>query len=373
VEPESAARKIIVTGGYGQFGWHLRCHLYPHKGLDVVPVGRDVLVNSQAMTEALAGADVVVHLAGVNRGTDHEVATGNRSAAEALVQALEAAKAKPHVIYASSTHALKDSVYGLAKREAGSVLRQWSERSGAKYTNFIFPHLFGENARPFYNSAVSTICHQIAIGKQPSVNPDGVVQLLHFGDASQLIIQAFENGIVGEQAPSGERMTIPELADFVTSADLRYRQDMVFPDLRYPLHVRLFNTYRSYLYPGAYPFDLTLHSDNRGTLVETVKADTGGQTFLSTTKPGITRGQHFHYFKVERFCVLSGKADIQIRRMFDDEVQTFSVSGDSPQVIDMPTLHTHNITNTGSDELVTMFWANEIFDSENPDTVYAEV
>lgn len=371
----SAAKKnrAAITGGFGQFGWHLRCQLFGRQDFDAVPLGRDEMADRDVLTEKLAGADMVVHLAAVNRGSDDEVAAVNPELAERVVAALDRLGAKPHVIYASSTHALQDSVYGIAKRQAGEVFSKWSKRSGAKYTEFIFPHLFGELARPFYNSAVSTICHQVAKGEPPTVNPDGVVELVHFSDAARRVIAAFESGQAGQFRVDGERLSIPELAAFVTQADHHYRQDMIIPDLRRLLHLRLFNTYRSYLFPDAYPFELTLKSDNRGALVETVKSENGGQTFLSWTKPGVTRGQHFHYDKVERFCVLKGKATIRVRRLFHDNTVTFDVCGDKPQVIDMPTLHTHNITNTGSDELVTLFWAHEIFDPDHPDTVAMDV
>jgi UDP-2-acetamido-2,6-beta-L-arabino-hexul-4-ose reductase len=145
-------------------------------------------------------------------------------------------------------------------------------------------------------------------------------------------------------------------------------QAMVMPPLESALDVRLFNTLRSYLFPAHYPVALTLHIDARGSLFEVVKSNSGGQVFMSTTHPGITRGNHFHTRKVERFLVASGEADIRLRKLFSDEVICFKVRGDAPSYVDIPTFYTHHITNTGQSELVTLFWANEIFDSVDPDT-----
>jgi UDP-2-acetamido-2,6-beta-L-arabino-hexul-4-ose reductase len=144
----------------------------------------------------------------------------------------------------------------------------------------------------------------------------------------------------------------------------------VFPDVRDDFDRDLFNTFRSYLYPHRYPTALTLHEDPRGCLFEAVKTHNGGQTFLSTTKPGITRGNHYHTRKIERFLVVSGQAEIRLRRVFDSEVQVFKVSGDQPAYVDMPTLHTHNITNTGSSDLITLFWTHEFYDPNMPDTFF---
>ena len=168
-------------------------------------------------------------------------------------------------------------------------------------------------------------------------------------------------------------MKTSELLAKLQAFDNSYRVNRTVPDLRNGLDLRLFNTYRAALYPNGFPVDLTLHSDDRGWLFEAVRESNGGQTFLSTTHPEITRGNHYHYHKVERFLVVSGKAVIRIRRLFDDKVEEFHVSGERHQFVDMPTLHTHAITNIGDSDLLTMFWSHEVFDPEAPDTVWEKV
>jgi UDP-2-acetamido-2,6-beta-L-arabino-hexul-4-ose reductase len=175
----------------------------------------------------------------------------------------------------------------------------------------------------------------------------------------------------GERRLEGHAMRVSELLRRLENLSGSYAAHLV-PGLAAPIDLQLFNAYRSYLFPQAYPVSLELHSDPRGTLFEAVKSVGGGQTFLSTTRPGITRGNHYHRAKVERFLVVQGTATIRVRRLFDESASVFTVSGDTPQYVDMPALHTHNITNTGTDDVMTLFWANEVFDPACPDT-YAEM
>jgi len=162
-------------------------------------------------------------------------------------------------------------------------------------------------------------------------------------------------------------MRVSELLDRLSAFDQNYRGQLI-PDVREPIDLYLFNTYRSYLFPHHYPVDLQLHEDMRGGLFEAIKSYNGGQCFLSTTKPGITRGNHYHTAKIERFLVVGGNGLIRIRKLFSEDISEFEVAGDRPQYIDIPTLHTHNITNVGESDMTTLFWSHEIFDPESPDT-----
>jgi UDP-2-acetamido-2,6-beta-L-arabino-hexul-4-ose reductase len=186
------------------------------------------------------------------------------------------------------------------------------------------------------------------------------------------IFELIQSKQEGELVIPGTPISVQEMLVKVRTLADYYNNHMI-PDLRKPLDLNLFNTYRSYLYPKIFPRSLELHKDNRGELFEACKSLNGGQTFLSTTRPGITRGNHFHLNKVERFLVVRGKAKIRIRKMFDDEILEFRVSGSKPQYIDIPTLHTHNITNTGDVDLLTLFWAHEIFDPKSTDTKAAPI
>ncbi len=364
--------RIGITGAYGQFGYHLRCRLFIEKDVEIVCAGRETFGNDETLRGFVEHLDAIVHLAGVNRAAEAEVEAANPALARQLVEALEATDSKPHLVYSSTTHIDNDSAYGRSKRKAGDILANWASRVGANCTDFVFPHLFGEYGRPEYNSAVSTFCWKIAKGEKLEINGNGSVELLHFHEASQFILDALRQKQNGQFRPKGTEISVPELARRIDALASSYRNQIV-PDLRDPLDLRLFNVYRGFLYPDYYPVKLVTHTDDRGSLTETVKTNNGGQTFFSTTKPGITRGNHFHFHKVERFLVVRGKARISLRKMLTDEVQDFFVSGENLSYIDMPTLHTHEITNIGDEELTTLFWSHEIYDPDNPDTVFDPV
>ena len=364
--------RLGITGSDGMLGWHLRCYLKQFDDVEVALANRETFADSSALEAFVGDVDAIAHFAGQIRGSDEEIAATNPGLAERLVAACEARGVTPHVVYSSSTHIDGDSVYGASKRRAGDILAAWAERSGARFCNLVLPHVFGERTRPNYNSAVATFAHQLASGEEPVVNSAGKVELLHAQDVAARVLQICRDGETGTSREQGEPLGVSELAERLRHMASSY-ENLVIPDVRDKLELRLFNQYRQYLFPDFYPRTLQLNSDDRGDLVEVVKNLNGGQAFFSTTKPGITRGNHFHYNKIERFLVLQGQARIEIRQLFSDTVHAFDVSGDTPAFIDMPTLHTHNITNTGDTPLLTLFWAHEIFDPDAPDTVFEPV
>lgn len=367
-----APQKIVVTGSDGLLGWHTRVLLSTHEGVEVVPCNRQTFNDDNALSQCLTGADAVIHLAGMNRGDEAEVATANVAIAERLAGACRSNSVTPHVVYSSSTHIDGDSQYGKSKKQAGETLGEWATESGAKFCDLVLPHIYGEHGKPFYNSACSTFAHQIAQGEQPSVTGNGQLNLLHAQQAARIMWDVLQEGTTGQSRPQGEAISVVDLVERLTRLADRYRSGVV-PSFEDPFDLRLFNTWRSYLTADQRPIDFKLHSDDRGSLFETLRSDGQGQVFLSTTRPGITRGNHFHFDKVERFSVISGKATIRMRRVLHDQVDTYEVSGDKPQAIDMPTLYTHNITNTGDEPLVTLFWAAQHFDPDNPDTYFLPV
>ncbi|MBA4790514.1 MAG: SDR family oxidoreductase [Rhizobiales bacterium] len=368
--------KIVVTGAGGLLGWHAAVRLHaancaarfrgeaePHR---IVPLTRDQFADAATLRAAVADADAVLHFAGVNRGPEAEVEQANPQIAQALVAACAAAGARPHIVYANSTHAASDTPYGRSKRIAGDILQAF----GAGYTNLVLPHIFGECARPNYNNVTATFIDAVTQGLSPTVNPDGRVRLLHAGEAAAIAIGAARDGTGGDLAPSGLDIGVPDLLGRIQAFHAAYSANL-FPDLRDPFDTALFNTYRASLYPHGFPRPLTQHADPRGTLFEAAKGGGGGQTFLSWTHPGITRGNHFHLHKVERFLVVEGDAIIRIRRALREPVMEYRVSGRTPAAVDMPTLHTHSIENVGTTPLLTLFWTNEVFDPSAPDT-YAD-
>ena len=368
--------KIAVTGALGLIGWHAAARIHalncaarfrgeepPH---ELVQVDHATFADAGKLAQVLAGVEAVLHFAGVNRGEEAEVEAANPRIARELVAACEVAGIAPHIVYANSTHAANDNFYGRSKRIAGEVLADFAPR----YTDLVLPHIFGECARPDYNNVTATIIDRIWKGEEPQLNPEGRVQLLHAGEAAQIAIDAALDGTTGRIAPEGRDTGVVELYEKLTGFHELYTQN-VFPDLSDPFDLALFNSYRTAAYPEHYPRPLKVNEDHRGRLFESAKGGNASHTFLSTTHPGKTRGDHFHFDLVERFLVVSGEAVISIRRVLTDEVHEFRVSGEEPVAIDQIPLHTHNIENVGSGEVVTFFWSHRTFDPANPDT-YAD-
>lgn len=369
--------RFVITGAGGLLGWHAAVRLHAvncaarfqgaSAPYDIVRVDHAAFQDPPQLADALRDADVVLHFAGVNRATPGAaVGAGNPAIAEMLAAAYRAAGSTAHVIYANSTHAAGQSEYGRSKARAGEILAAVA----ARYTDLILPHIFGECARPYYNNVTASLIDQIWAGESLTINPEGRVSLLHAGAAAQAAIDAGLSGSGGTLAPEGHPMTVGELAETLQKFHADYARN-IYPDLRDRFTLDLFNAYRTASYPAHWPFKLKLNTDPRGVLFEAAKGGGGGQSFLSSTVPGITRGDHFHLDKVERFIVLKGEAIIRIRRALDDAVWEYKVSGERPVAVDMPTLHTHSIENTGSSELLTLFWSHDLFDPKNPDT-YAD-
>jgi UDP-2-acetamido-2,6-beta-L-arabino-hexul-4-ose reductase len=357
--------KVAITGAHGFVGWHLAVALFT-QGHETVRLGRAETTSASTLAAALAGADAVVHCAGVNRGTDDEVMAGNEGAARVLAEALAIAPVDV-VVYTNSSQIETDSLYGAAKRSAAHILGEAVAAIGSRFVDVVVPNVFGEWGRPNYNSFVATFAYNIANGNDPSEVKDRSIELIHVQDLADRLIACLTGDAEGVQRLIGHQTSIVETLELLKSFRDTYSAG-VLPDLASPYERDLFNTYRSFLYPDQYPGTLFNNVDNRGHLVETVKTRDMGQAFVSSTKPGITRGNHFHRRKIERFVVLSGTADIEIRRVFTDDVKTFRVTGGAPCAIDIPTLHTHNITNVADNELLTFFWTNEIFDPTASDT-----
>lgn len=363
--------RIAITGAEGFLGWHACCRLHGEKDHEAVRLGRSAFADPATLIQGVRGADVVLHLAGMNRGPDDEVERTNAQLAADLVRALDAAGSAAHVVFANSTHIDRDTRYGAGKRAAAEALRVWADRRGTSFTDLVLPNLFGECGRPFYNSVVATFCHQLAAGESPTILQDSEIELLHAQDAVAAMLEAVTRGHKGRIRVPGRRIRVSDLLSTLTEMSGQYAAQLI-PSLASPFDLALFNTLRAYRYPAHYPVALTLREDPRGSLFEAVRTTHGGQCFLSTTRPGITRGNHYHRSKLERFLVVQGEAVIRIRRLFSDEVREFAVSGERPAYVDMPAFHTHNITNTGSGMLLTLFWSHEVFDPARPDT-YAEV
>lgn len=360
-------KHIGITGAEGFLGWHLRAYLHS-QGIAALCATRATFTSSEKLAEFAGQCDAIIHLAGMNRGDDAEIERTNVMLTEQLISACDAVGQRPHILFSNSTHvATRDTAYARSKRACARLLQQWADTQGAIFNNLILPQIFGEGGKPFYNSAVSTFCYQLAVGNTPKIIQDADLELLHAQRAAEFIYRLIEQPEPGEARPAGVALTVTELLNKLSTAKDFYGAQLI-PLLQDSFELDLFNTYRSYLFPQHYPVLLSRREDERGSLFEAVKSLHGGQCFISTTKADITRGNHYHRHKIERFLVLSGEAKIRVRKLFSPQAVDFTVSGNAPQYVDMPALHTHNITNTGTGELVTLFWSHEIFDPEQPDT-----
>jgi len=359
--------RLLVTGGNGFLGWHLRC-LALSRGIETIVADRDDFTDPARLAALFPGIDGIVHAAGVNRGSDDEVSIGNPRLAKVLVQALELAEAGPPVAYADSIQSAGDSVYGVAKRRAAEILEAWSQQSGASFSRLILPNLFGEHGRPDYNSFVATFCHQVASGQVPEVSQDREIPLLHVQTAAAALLDAVTSRAGQSREVPGDPIKISQVRDLLQEFGATYATGEI-PDISTPFRLAMFNSLRSQLFPAVYPIKPDKHSDQRGELFEAVRSGgSQGQVFVSTTVPGATRGEHFHLRKVERFLVIEGRAEIVLRRLFSSETVRFEVTGQSPAIIDMPTMWVHRLTNISSEPVTTLFWVNEMYDPQDTDT-----
>ena len=355
--------KVLLTGAAGFLGWHTRARLRATTDLETVPVTRSTWPD---LDRLVADADAVIHVAGVNRGSDGEVREGNIALAEDLAVAVRLSGARPRVVFANSVQCGNLRPYGEGKAGAAAVLAGLAAELGTPAVDVRLPNLFGEHGRPRYNSFVPTFVEAVLEGRTPSIE-DRPIELLHVQQAAQVLIEALE-GDPGLIEPRGTPTTVQAVFNKLVHFQRLYSAGDI-PPLLSDLDVDLFNTLRAAMFPSHYPIPLGTRSDSRGSLVEVVRTHGGqGQTFVSSTRPGMTRGEHFHLRKIERFVVLAGRATITLRRVFSQQTVTFAVSGVRPCIVDMPTLWTHNITNTGSSHLSTLFWTHELFDPDRPDT-----
>ena len=312
----------------------------------------------------------------MNRGEPQDVYDTNVALADALAQAVAASGNRPHVIFSSSTQRDQKNLYGQSKRQCEECFERLVGNGVASVTNLIIPNVYGPGCRPFYNSVVATFCHQLAHGETPQLMQDREVEFICVTELVEEIWTTIKQRPTGFQTLrilGPARWTVSRLLSLLRRFRDDFFQTGVIPDLSDPLVASLYATFLSYIELDDHRHRPHVHSDPRGSLFEIIKLANGGQVFFSTTKPGVIRGDHYHTRKIEWFCVLRGEAMISLRRVGQDSVLEFRVSGASPEFISIPVFHTHNIQNVGEDELLTMFWCNEIFSTDDPDTFYEKV
>ena len=367
--------RIVVTGADGFIGRNLRTWLRERKYGDVVSVTRKT--TAAQLAEACASADFVFHLAGVNRPPDEaEFFAGNADFSGALCAALMSAGRPVPVVYASSTQAILDNPYGRSKRAAEDTLQTYGSKTGAPVYLFRLTNVFGKWSRPNYNSAVATFCYQMARGLSISVNnPEAPLRLLYVDD----VMSAFLCLLEAPPVPGGYieaepvyQTTVGEVASTLRGfAD--GRTSLMAPHAGTGLIRALYATYVSFLPPAAFAYQVPRYGDPRGEFVEMLKTPEYGQFSYFTAHPGVTRGEHYHHSKTEKFLVIRGVARFGFRNIDTDEAFALVVRGGEARIVETVPGWTHNITNIGDDELVVMLWANEVFDRARPDTIAKQV
>jgi len=366
-------KRVGITGANGFIASALasRLSLLPDE-FAVVPFERGLFSDESALATWVSRCDVVVHLAAVNRDPDPAVVyETNVALCRALAAAVTRAGAGVHVVFSSSTQETLANPYGKAKQEGRELLWRAAVAQGAPFTGIVMPNVFGPFGRPEYNSVVATFCAKICGGIAPEIHVDSQVRLIYVGEVVEAILAAIRDPRdepLLALAPTSERSVTDLLAQLRGFGD-DYLARGTIPPLATAFDINLFNTFRSYIdHANVFPRLLAPHVDARGAFTELVRCGSGGQFSFSTTVPGVTRGNHFHTRKIERFIVIGGRALIQLRRYRSSEVLEFYLDGTRPSYVDMPIWYTHNIKNVGDGELVTAFWINELFDSKDPDT-----
>lgn len=368
---------ILVTGAKGFVGKNLVIEL-KNKGYENI-FEFDVDTDTVLLDEYCQKAEFVFHLAGVNRPKDvSEFHKGNFGFTSTLLDTLRKYNNTCPVMISSSTQAALDNPYGLSKKAGEELMEKYSEETGAKVYVFRFTNLFGKWSRPNYNSVVATFCNNIANDLEITVNDENaVVRLAYIDDVVKTLV-----GILESKEPQKENgyytvkpdytVTLGEITKLLYSFK-ESRKTLSVPNMQNEFEKKLYSTYLSFLPTDKFAYKLKMNVDDRGSFTEIIRTAERGQFSVNVAKPGITKGNHWHHTKNEKFLVVSGKGVIRFRKPDEEKIYEYFVSGDDLTVVDIPTGYTHNIENIGDSDLVTFMWANEPFDKENPDTYFLKV
>ncbi|UCF14593.1 MAG: NAD-dependent epimerase/dehydratase family protein [Phycisphaerales bacterium] len=368
--------KVGITGIDGFVGSHLKDRLLREENVDALAFEDSYFEEFEKLKSFTENCDVLVHLAAMNRGDQEQLYKVNVSLVEKLIDALRQTDSRPHVIFSSSVQCELDNPYGRSKKEGARLLSRWARANGAPLSILIIPNVFGDQGKPFYNSVVATFCHQLTHDLQPKVRADKEIGLIYINELVEKICEVIKSpprAIDSVEMPPEKRIMVSEILAKLNRFKEMYYDKSIVPDLEAGFEQQLYNTFLTYMEDSDYQRFPMLHCDDRGTLFEVVKQEDGGQVFFSTTEPGVTRGNHYHTRKMEKFCVVKGNAVIRLRRIGTDQVIEYNVSGSKPASIEMPIFYTHSIENVGTEELLTLFWTNEFFDKNDPDTFYESV
>lgn len=367
--------KIGITGHSGFIGSHLKNYLSLQNEVSTVPFDDIDFDSEQKLQDFAKQCDAIVHLAAINRHPSPQfIYEKNVELVQKIIDACINTTSKPHILFSSSIQEERDNEFGNSKKAGRELLEKWATENGGLTTGMVIPNVFGPFGKPYYNSVVATFCHQLTHGEEPSIQVDGELALIYINELVSDIYSLIKNKQAGKIDIRHRYVSkVSEILETLKEFKVEYFEKGTFPNISTCLKLALFNTFRCYISNNHYPFPFKLNPDNRGTFVEIARTGSGGQFSYSTTKPNITRGNHFHTRKAERFAVIKGKAKISIRKIDSEEIVDYIIDGENPAFVDMPIWHTHNITNIGEEELLTLFWINEPYNPADPDTYFVNV
>ena len=368
--------KILVTGSKGFIGQNLIVELRNRGFSDIYEFDKDTDLNQ--LDAFCKECDFVYHLAGINRPLDQsEFMEGNFGFTSILLDSLKKYGNKSPIMLSSSIQAELDNPYGLSKKAGEELLFKYRDETSAKVLIYRFPNVFGKWSRPNYNSAVATFCYNVARNLPIQVNdPNVILSLVYIDDVVDELINALSNNEnkIGNycQVKKYYQVRLGDIVDLIYSFK-ESRESKFISNLQDEFTKKLYSTYLSFLPEDKFKYELKMNVDYRGSFTEFIKTLNNGQVSINVSKPGITKGNHWHHTKNEKFLVVSGDAVIRFRRIESNQIIEYKVSGEKLEVVDIPVGYTHNIENIGDCDLVTVMWANELFDSEHPDTYFEEV
>jgi len=369
-------KKVLITGSNGFVGKNLAVSLAHRPGLLVT--GFDMDSDPASLATLVLEADFIFHLAGVNRPKNvEEFAAGNAGMTQTVISILREHGKNTPLVISSSIQATQDNPYGISKREAEESVFFYSSHTGAPVFVYRLPNVFGKWCRPNYNSAVATFCHNVANDLPIQVNdPTVTMNLVYIDDVVSSFIAALDGAVAVRddfcQVRPVHTVRLGEIAVLVRSFR-ESRQDRSIPDMSDPFTKKLYSTYLSYLPVDQFSYPLKMNMDERGSFTEFIKTVDRGQVSVNISKPGITKGNHWHHTKNEKFLVVSGEGTIRFRKVGCEDILEYRVTGENLEVVDIPTGYTHDITNTGATDMVTVMWCNEMYDAEKPDTFFEAV
>ncbi|SDP52819.1 capsular polysaccharide biosynthesis protein CapF [Clostridium gasigenes] len=367
--------RVLITGANGFIGKNLVEKFNELKDYEIITIDKEN--SKEELVNGVLSSDFIFHLAGVNRPkNEKEFFEGNTGLTEEIISILKDNNKNTPILITSSIQADLDNAYGKSKKAAEDALLNYSKETGAKVFVYRLPNVFGKWCRPNYNSAVATFCHNIARGEDVVISDPSIeMTLVYIDDVVRNLVNTMNNrsskcGYVS--VDTDHKITLGEIVDLLNSFK-ESRTNLMIPNMGSEITKKLYSTYLSYLPEDKFSYPLKMNVDNRGSFTEVLKTADRGQVSINISKPGITKGNHWHNTKNEKFLVVSGNGVIRFRKPGYEEIIEYRVSGEKLEVVDIPVGYTHSIANEGKADMVTMMWVNEVFNPEIPDTIWLEV